>query len=218
MRRNKKSLTSKADSADKKLGKMSLGDKNFRQQIDLLSNLREQISTLDVEITNEEASLGDWKRTMAREWMGVLFGGLLECSKKGAVVATFGHTIVGHVPTEKTQPGRPRAHYSGHSQVGPLVVEAEQELHNISFVSEVGGGTPEPPSVSRIDETPGPPFLPPRLPIRPVSTHQLAQEPVVVEETIVPGAGFARSPRVADDTQVVNRCVAGRPPLLISRS
>ena len=162
MNRRRKSLVSKAESADRKLNKMSPENKNLRQQTDLLVGLREQIRTLDVEIMNEEASLGDWKRIKAREWMGVLSGALLECSEKGAVVATFGRTIIGYVSTDKTEPGLPRVHYSGHSQVEPLVVEAERELHKISFVNEVGE---QAPSAYRIGDIPG---LPPSSPNSPV--------------------------------------------------
>ena len=148
---------------------MNPENKNLRQQTDLLMSLREQIRTLDVEIMNEEANLGDWKRIKAREWMGVLFGGLLECSEKGAVVATFGRAIIGYVSTEKTQPGLPRAHYSGHSQVEPLVVEAERELHKISFVSEIGDGTS--PNEYRIGDIPGLPPSSPSSPVRPTPAH-----------------------------------------------
>ena len=167
MHRRRKSIMSKADSADKRLNKMSPENKNLRQQTDLLMNLRDQIRTLDVEIMDEEANLSDWKRAKAREWMGVLFGGLLECSEKGAVVATFGRTIIGYVSTEKTQPGLPRAHYSGHSQVEPLVVEAERELHKIAFVSGVGDGGQQPSSEFRIGDISG---LPP-TPTNPPQTY-----------------------------------------------
>lgn len=150
---------------------MSPENKNLRQQTDLLTGLREQIRTLDVEIMNEEASLGDWKRTKAREWMGVLFGALLECSEKGAVVATFGRTIIGYISTEKTQPGLPRAHYSGHSKVEPLVVEAERELHNVTFVGEVGDESLQQPDEYRIGYIPGLPPSSPSSPVRPTPPH-----------------------------------------------
>jgi len=187
MHRRRKSLMSKADSADRKLNKLSPESKNLRQQTDLLMGLREQIRTLDVEIMNEEASLGDWKRTKAREWMGVLFGGLLECSEKGAVVATFGRTIIGYVSTEKTQPGLPRAHYSGHAEVEPLVIEAERELHKISFIGEVGDGTHQSPSEYRIGDIPGlPPSSssllarpPPKHPPQPYASSTLPNNPPV---------------------------------------
>ena len=196
MHGRRKSLVSKADSADKKLGKMGPENKNIREQTFLLSSIREQISTLSVEITNEEASLGDWKRTMAREWMGVLFGGLFECSEKGAIVAMFGRTVVGYVSTEETQPGHPRAYYSGHSQVASLVVEAERELRDISFVSKVGGGTLQSPNEFR---TGGIPPLPPPLPARPRSTHQSAREPVVAEGEVVLDPEFAMYLQAADN-------------------
>lgn len=157
MHRRRKSLMSKADAADRKVSKMSPEHKNFRQQTDLLASLREQITTLDAEILDEEASIGDWKRVKAREFMGVLFGSLLECSEKGAVVAKFGRTIIGHVPVEETRPGFPRARYSGFSQVEPLIEEAEREIQKISFISEVGevGEVDALPDKFSADDIPG---------------------------------------------------------------
>ena len=163
---------SKADSAEKKLNKMNPENKNLRQQTELLMGFREQIRTLDVEIMGEEASLGDWKRIKAREWMGVLFGALLECSEKGAVVATFGRTIIGYVSTEKTQPGLPRPPYIGHSQVEPLVVEAERELHKIAFINEIGDV--QQPNVYHIGDIPGLPPPSPSSPVRSTPTQPYA--------------------------------------------
>ena len=82
-----KSLVSKADTADKKLSKMSAENKNFQSQADSLNKLREEIRMLDTEILNEEASLGDFKRASAKNWMGVKFGALAECCEKGLVGA-----------------------------------------------------------------------------------------------------------------------------------
>ena len=141
----RESLTSRAAAADKKLKKMKVNSKNLQQQTDLLTSLREQISAIDAEIMDEEASLGDWKRVQAREWMGILFSGLLECSEKGTVVATFSQAIIGCVPTGKTGPGLPRANYSGQSQVKPLMEEAKRKLQNISFAGGVGDDAQRPP-------------------------------------------------------------------------
>jgi Eisosome component PIL1 len=135
--RRRKTLLSKADTAEKKLNKMNPDHKNLRQQTDTLLSLREQIRSMDVEIMDEEASLSDWKRVKAQEWMAVLFGGLLECSEKGYVVATIGRSIISYVPLDKTEPGLARAPYSGHLQVQHLLVEAERELHKITFIGEV---------------------------------------------------------------------------------
>lgn len=157
MHRRRKSLAAKAASTDKKLNKMDIDNKNLRQQTDFLMGLREQIRAMDAGIMNEEASLGDWKRVKAREWMGVLFGGLLECSEKGTVVATSCHNIVGCVPTEKTQPDLPRARYTGKTQVGSLVAEAERKLRNISFVNEVGDKAERRPDDHLVGGIPGQP-------------------------------------------------------------
>ena len=144
MHRRGESLTSRAVAADKKLKKMSTRNKN-RRQTDLLMTLREQVHTMDVEIMTEEASLGDWKRIQAREWMGILFDGLLECSEKGTVVATFSRAIIGCLPTGRTEPGLPRTNYSGQSQVKPLMEEAQRKLQNISFAGGVGDDAQRPP-------------------------------------------------------------------------
>ena len=168
MHRRRKSLTSKADSLDEELNKMGPEDSRLRLRTDLLTGLREQIHTLDLEIMNEKAKLGDFKRTKAREWMGILFGALLECSQKGTVVATFGRTITGYVPTDKTQPGPLRTHYTGHSEVELLVLEAELELHKISFMGQVGDKFQQPSNQYHIVDIPGLPRPPPSPPPPPM--------------------------------------------------
>lgn len=90
VKRRRKALASKADAADKKLSKMSAENKNFQSQADSLNKLREEIRALDAEILNEEASLGDFKRTTVKYWMGIKFGGLMECCEKG----TVGYTLL----------------------------------------------------------------------------------------------------------------------------
>lgn len=174
MHRRRKNLIAKADSAEKRLNKMNPENKNHRVQITVLAEIREEISTLNVDIMNEEADLGDYKRVKARQWMGVLFGALLECSEKGTAVAKFGRTIVGYVPTDKTQPGLARVRYTGHSQVGPLVVEAEQELHKISFASEIGNGSQQPSSEYQVGDIPGLPSFSSSSPEQPSPTKPYA--------------------------------------------
>ena len=196
MHRRREALTSRAAAADKKLKKMKVNNKNLQQQTDLLTSLREQISAIDAEIMDEEASLGDWKRVQAREWMSILFSGLLECSEKGTVVATFSRAIIGCVPTGKTEPGLPRANYSGQSQVKPLMEEAKRKLQNISFAGGVGDDAERPPDVyhpgagntlrhspssysssaqpmiTRLPQPYSPPTPPNSPPIQSIATHQ----------------------------------------------
>lgn len=88
LKRRRKALSSKADTAEKKLGKMSPEHKNLHLQTDSLNVLRAEIRSLDSDIMTEEALLGDFKRTTTRQWMGLKFGALLECSEKGTVRVT----------------------------------------------------------------------------------------------------------------------------------
>lgn len=85
MKRRRKSVFSDAEAAERKLSKMNPENKNLQQQTDLLNRLRDEIRVMDTDIMNEEAGLGDFKRYSARAWMGLKFGGLLECCEKGAV-------------------------------------------------------------------------------------------------------------------------------------
>ena len=76
---------SSADSADKKLSKMSPENKNLMSQQETLNRLRNEIRSLDADIMAEESTLGDFKRSQVKTMMGLKFGGLLECSEKGIV-------------------------------------------------------------------------------------------------------------------------------------
>ena len=87
MKRRRKSIFNDAEAAERKLSKMNPDNKNLQQQTDLLNRLRDEIRAMDTDIMTEEARLGDFKRTSTRNWMGLKFGGLLECCEKGAVRA-----------------------------------------------------------------------------------------------------------------------------------
>jgi hypothetical protein len=127
---------------------MNPENKNLRQQTDLLMSLREQIRTLDVEIMNEEASLGDWKRVPRRGngWVSCLAVSLsvvkrAQLSPHSAAPLSDmcppkRHSQVSLGPTTPVTP-----------KVEPLVVEAERELHKISFIGEVGDGFSNRPRV-----------------------------------------------------------------------
>jgi hypothetical protein len=94
LKRRRKSVAARADSAEKKLNKMSPEHKNLAVQTDILHRLRDEIRQLDTEIMTEEARLSDFKRSTTRSWMGLKFGGLQELSAKGAIVGDFGKQII----------------------------------------------------------------------------------------------------------------------------
>ncbi|KAI0372011.1 hypothetical protein BV20DRAFT_941050 [Pilatotrama ljubarskyi] len=154
LKRRRKSVFNDAEAAERKLSKMNPENKNLQQQTDLLNRLREEIRALDTDIMNEEAKLGDFKRSSARHWMGLKFGGLLECCEKGAIVGELGKLIISEIPLEPTQPGLPRPYYSGHARTEFLVAEAARAIAEVLY-------SPDPnPSQRTMRPLPGP-ELPP---------------------------------------------------------
>ena len=87
LRRRRRRLGSSAESAEKKLSKMSSEHKSFGTQTETLNRLREEIRSMDGDIVREEAALGDLKRKCSKNWMTLKFGGLVECCEKGIVRA-----------------------------------------------------------------------------------------------------------------------------------
>jgi chromosome segregation ATPase len=85
LERRRRSVLRKAEDADKKLSKMGPENKHYSMQTDTLNRLREDIRSIDSDIMAEEAALGDFKRSATKVWMGLKFGGLVECCEKGMV-------------------------------------------------------------------------------------------------------------------------------------
>ena len=89
LERRRRSILRKAEDADKKLSKMSHDSKHYAMQTDILNRLQDDIQTLDSEIMTEEAALDKFKRSATKVWMGLKFGGLVECCQKGTVRNIF---------------------------------------------------------------------------------------------------------------------------------
>ena len=89
LERRRRSILRKADDAEKKLSKMSPDSKYYTMQTDTLNRLRDDIQTLDSDIMTEEATLDKFKRSATKVWMGLKFGGLVECCQKGSVRIFF---------------------------------------------------------------------------------------------------------------------------------
>lgn len=115
LKRRRKAVGTKADTAEKKLHKMSSEHKNLPGQTDLLNRLRDEMRSLDGEIMNEEANLGDFKRESSREWMSLKFSGLEEMSGKGQVGVCCAHESITSHPCPFTDYWRRWS--SGHSGI-----------------------------------------------------------------------------------------------------
>lgn len=70
--RCRKSLSSDADYAERKLSKMGPDNKNLQAQMDHTNNLRrDPILGMDI-ISAEEVNLGDYKRPTAKMWLAIM--------------------------------------------------------------------------------------------------------------------------------------------------
>ncbi|TFY52727.1 hypothetical protein EVJ58_g9852, partial [Rhodofomes roseus] len=136
LRRRRKSLAADADSAEKKLSKMGPDNKNLQTQMDHLNKLREEIRIMDTDIMAEEASLGDYKRSTSKAWMGYKFGGLVECCEKGIIIGEHGKLVIAEIPLDRTEPGLPRAYYNGHSNTEDNVTDARRALSAVGLFTE----------------------------------------------------------------------------------
>lgn len=133
LRRRRKRVGASAESAEKKLNKMSPEHKNLGAQTDILNKLREEMRAMDGDILREEAALGDYKRKCTKNWMTLKFGGLVECCEKGNIVGDIGKGIIQEIPDIATTPGFPRPPYTGRGRVNDYVEEAQRTVDQVRF-------------------------------------------------------------------------------------
>ena len=85
LKRSRRNARRKAKDLDKKLSKMGPVHKNLALQKESFVRLQEEIRKMDSGIMLEETALNDFKRTATNAWVGLKFGGLVECCQKGTV-------------------------------------------------------------------------------------------------------------------------------------
>ncbi|EIW75499.1 hypothetical protein CONPUDRAFT_131737 [Coniophora puteana RWD-64-598 SS2] len=165
LKRRRRRIAANAESAERKLNKMSPEHKNLVQQTEMLNRLREEIRGLDTEILAEEADVGDYKRKCTKNWMTLKFGGLVECCEKGVIIGNIGKNILVDIPEEQTQPGMPRAFYNGHTHVNFLLADCTNRLKEVQF-SGVPSSRPEGPfsDGNNAPESPHSPGIPGQSP------------------------------------------------------
>ncbi|KAJ7582532.1 hypothetical protein C8J56DRAFT_955033 [Mycena floridula] len=135
LKRRRKVVSQKSEAAEKKLSKMGPEHKNLMAQTEILNQLREQNRSMDAEIIMEEASLGDFKRSSTRIWLGLKFAGLVECCEKGAISGEYGKLLVSEIPEDLTEPGMPRNMYLGHGKINSLSMEAQRLVDEVRLVT-----------------------------------------------------------------------------------
>lgn len=140
LKARKRSLGSKIESVEKKLAKMGPENKELMKTTSLLKELRGEMESLRVELLQEEAAIGDFKRRTAKEAMGIKCGGLLEFAEKITVVAEIGKLLIEEIPLNQTQPGMPRDEYEGAAKTDQLMQEATRCIADVGFAPVGAGG------------------------------------------------------------------------------
>ena len=89
LKRQLRTVYRKAEESERQWKNMDPEHKNFSSRTETLKSFREAAREMNSKIKLEEAALADYKRTSTKMWMGLKFGGLVECCEKGAVRIFF---------------------------------------------------------------------------------------------------------------------------------
>ncbi|KAF8601227.1 hypothetical protein BDV93DRAFT_608285 [Ceratobasidium sp. AG-I] len=152
MRRRKRSVDSKAEAADKKLAKMGSEHKGRMGQVELLNELKQEGRQLEIDILKEEAAIGDYKRRTTREFMGLKFSGMSELAEKITIIGDLGKLMIEEISLQTTQPGHPRAPYTGREKTSELSSEATRCISEVRLtLPDIPGATSAPAATSNYD-------------------------------------------------------------------
>ncbi|KAG9098295.1 hypothetical protein FS749_004199 [Ceratobasidium sp. UAMH 11750] len=131
MKRRKRNVDGKSESADRKLAKMGSEHKGRLAQVELLNELKQEGRQLEIDILNEEAAIGDYKRRTTRELMALKFAGLVELAEKTTIIGDLGKLMIEEISLQTTQPGHPRPPYTGRQQTAELSTEAKRCIDGV---------------------------------------------------------------------------------------
>jgi hypothetical protein len=98
LKRELRAIHRKAEETERQWKGMDPEHKNFVSRTQALNSYRKAAREMNSKIKLEEAALADYKRTSTKMWMGLKFGGLLECCEKGAVKIFFISSIFSIFP------------------------------------------------------------------------------------------------------------------------
>ncbi|KAF8330762.1 Eisosome component PIL1-domain-containing protein [Cantharellus anzutake] len=133
LRKRRRNVGSKAESAEKKLSKMGQEHKGLQEQTDLLTRLREEMRYLDMQIITDELRLGDFKRQVSKEFLALKFGGLLQFAEKAAVVGEIGKLLIEEIPLDTSTPGQPRPYYNAYERTSNYSEEVTRCVGEVKF-------------------------------------------------------------------------------------
>ncbi|EST07373.1 Eisosome component PIL1/LSP1 [Kalmanozyma brasiliensis GHG001] len=133
LKSRKRSLGSDIEKVEKKLAKMGPENKELTKVTTQLKEMRGEMEGLHIEVMNEEAAIGDFKRRTVREALGIKSGALLEMAEKLTIVAEISKLMLDEIPQQPTRPGMPRAEYYGFAKTESLLQEATRSIADVGF-------------------------------------------------------------------------------------
>ncbi|GAA5915542.1 uncharacterized protein JCM6883_000286 [Sporobolomyces salmoneus] len=133
LRRSRDQQGGKIEAQERKVSKMKEEHKDLPAAKQRLRELRDEMVGLENSVMTEDTRLSDFKRSSLREGLSLKLGALLELSEKTTVIAELGKLMVDELPTQRTQPGHPRAHYDGYDRTNYLLQEAQRCLQGVTF-------------------------------------------------------------------------------------
>ncbi|SNX87784.1 related to LSP1 - primary component of eisosomes [Melanopsichium pennsylvanicum] len=133
LKSRKRSLGSDIERVERKLAKMGPENKELMKVTAQLKDMRGEMQGLHIEVKNEEAAIGDFKRRTAREALGIKSGALLEMAEKLTIVAEISKLMLEEIPLQHTQPGMPRAEYYGFAKTESLLQQATRCIADVAF-------------------------------------------------------------------------------------
>ena len=150
LKSRKRSLGSNIEKVERKLAKMGPENKELMKVTTQLKEMRNEMESLRIELMQEEAAIGDFKRRTAKEALGLKCAGLLELAEKLTIVAQVGKLMLEEIPLHTTTPGMPRAEYLGFAKTELLLQDATRAIADVTFApSGPSGGVPQFGSPSR---------------------------------------------------------------------
>ncbi|PWY97940.1 hypothetical protein BCV70DRAFT_43370 [Testicularia cyperi] len=133
LKARKRSLGSDIEKVEKKLAKMGPENKELMKVTAQLKDMRNEMENLRIEVMNEEAAIGDFKRRTVKEALGIKSGALLEMAEKLTILSEISKLMLEELPLQPTQPGMPRHEYFAYAKTESLLQEATRCIADVGF-------------------------------------------------------------------------------------
>ncbi|GAC94283.1 hypothetical protein PHSY_001854 [Pseudozyma hubeiensis SY62] len=133
LKSRKRSLGADIEKVERKLAKMGPENKELMKVTAQLKEMRAEMQGLHIEVMNEDAAIGDFKRRTVKEALGIKSGALLEMAEKLTILAEVSKLMLDEIPLQPTRPGMPRAEYFGFAKTESLLQEATRSIADVGF-------------------------------------------------------------------------------------